>query len=74
MKKIVVQALRRGSLLTFILLINLYAIAQNAADSDLSNRAGTNKNFREDWWLYGVLLLVAVILFLGVVRRRNRKV
>ncbi len=72
MKKLVVQGVRQGSLLITFLLLQLYALAQNVSDSDLSNRADTNKNFREQWWLYGVILLVAVILFLGVVRRRRR--
>lgn len=72
MKQLAVQVFNRGSFLVFLVLLHLYSFAQNAADSDLSNRADTNKNFREQWWLYGVLLLVAVIIFLGVVRRRRR--
>lgn len=72
MKKIIVQGWHSMSLLTFLMLMQLHAIAQDVADSDLSNRADTNKNFRDQWWLYGVILLVAVIVLLGVVRRRNR--
>ena len=72
MKKTVMQGWHRLCLLAFILLLHLHTLAQDVADSDLSNRADSNKNFREHWWLYGVILLVAVIILLGVVRRRNR--
>ncbi|HEY0896452.1 MAG TPA: hypothetical protein VGE15_07875 [Sphingobacteriaceae bacterium] len=74
MKKIVAEGCRKVSLMSFIILMHLHAIAQDVADSDLSNRADSNKNFRDQWWLYGVILLVAVIVLLGVVRRRNRKI
>ncbi len=74
MKKLISEGCRSVSLVFFIILMHLNAIAQDVADSDLSNRADTNKNFRDQWWLYGVILLVAVIILLGVVRRRNRKI
>ncbi|HEY0898960.1 MAG TPA: hypothetical protein VGD90_06480 [Sphingobacteriaceae bacterium] len=71
MRQLVYQVISRGCLLVYLMGLLLLAFAQNVSDSDLSNRADTNKNFRDQWWLYGVILLVAVIIFLGVVRRRG---
>ena len=58
----------------FLIFMQLTALAQNVADSDLSNNAGTNKNFREQWWLYAVIALVLVAFIVGYIRRRGRKV
>lgn len=71
MRQVVYQVISRGCLLVYLMGLHLLAFAQNVSDSDLSNRADTNKNFRDQWWLYGVILLVVVIIFLGVVRRRG---
>lgn len=55
----------------FTLVSTVYLLAQNVADSDLSNTAGTNKNFRSAWWLFGVIGLV-ILVFLLVYSRRKR--
>lgn len=56
-----------------LLFVHLSVIAQDVADSDLSNRAGTNKNFRDQWWLFGVIALVVVIVMVAYSRRRGRR-
>jgi hypothetical protein len=63
---------KKSLVFCFIALINYaYVMAQNVADSDLSNKAGTNKNFSEEWWLFGVLGLVVLIILLAYRRRRR---
>lgn len=48
--------------------------AQNIADSDLSNHAGTNKNFSEQWWLFGVVGLVILVILLAYSSKKRRKI
>ena len=57
----------------FSLVGNLYTLAQNVADSDLSNTAGTNKNFGAEWWFFGVIGLVVLVFLLVYRRKRERK-
>ena len=73
------EKVARGfSLITFLgtvlltLFIHLSVVAQNVSDSDLSNSAGTNKNWYGSWWLIGMVLAVLVVLWLVFNRRRNR--
>lgn len=73
MKKLTENLFSRMMGVFFILLISLTAFAQDVADSDLSNRAGTNKNFRDQWWLFGVIGLVVLVILIVYARRRGRK-
>ncbi|MDF3079392.1 MAG: hypothetical protein K0S09_3281 [Sphingobacteriaceae bacterium] len=73
MKRIAI--IRNKAMLMFSLLICtcLSAIAQDAADSDMSNRAGTNKNWREGWMPFALLgILILFIIFIAYRRKRRR--
>ena len=54
------------------LFTHLSVVAQNVSDSDLSNSAGTNKNWYGSWWLIAMLIAVAIVLLLAFNRRRHR--
>ncbi|HEY0669300.1 MAG TPA: hypothetical protein VGD22_14030 [Sphingobacteriaceae bacterium] len=56
------------------LLISLNSFAQNVVDSDLSNNAGTNKNFSGEWWLFGVLGLVVLVFLVAYGRQRRKRI
>ena len=55
------------------LISSLNVFAQNVVDSDLSNNAGTNKNFSGEWWLFGVIGLVVLVFLVAYGRRRNKR-
>lgn len=54
------------------LFTRLSVLAQNVSDSDLSNSAGTNKNWYGSWWLIALVIAVIVVLFIAFNRRRSR--
>ncbi|HEY1024214.1 MAG TPA: hypothetical protein VGE26_03555 [Sphingobacteriaceae bacterium] len=72
MKKIIPSVFNRVIAGVIFLIFHLSVLAQDVADSDLSNRAGTNKNFRDQWWLFGVIALVVLIIIVAYTRRRRR--
>ena len=45
--------------------------AQNAADSDLSNEADTNKNWSGMGWLIGVVIILVLVVFFTLRNRRR---
>jgi hypothetical protein len=55
-------------------LSNLYLFAQNVVDSDLSNNAGTNKNFKAGWWLFALIGVVLLSFYIAYHRRKKRKI
>ena len=63
---------RNGLLLVFMAMDRL-AIAQNDSGGHLRTGSEASNGLSDQWWFYGVVLLVAVIIFLGVVRRRGGK-
>jgi len=56
-----------------ILFTSISVLAQNVSDSDLSNSAGTNKNWFGSWWLIALLIMLIVVLFMAYSRRKNRR-
>ncbi|HXH98907.1 MAG TPA: LPXTG cell wall anchor domain-containing protein [Sphingobacteriaceae bacterium] len=64
------------SLLFFaaIFLTHIIVHAQNVVDSDLSNNAGTNKNFSEQWWLFGIIGLIVLVILVAYSRKKRRKI
>ena len=72
MTKISLLSKKRVILFCTIILNSVLALAQNAADSDLSNDAGSNKNWDEGWWPFALVALLLVIGFF-VYRRRKRR-
>ena len=59
---------------TFLLtlFISISVLAQDVSDSDLSNTAGTNKNWLFSGWLIGLLIALIIVLFMVFRRGRNR--
>jgi len=43
-----------------LLVFSVGVIAQNVADSDLSNSAGTNKNWYGSMWFFGVVIALII--------------
>jgi hypothetical protein len=47
-------------------------LAQNVSDSDLSNSAGTNKNWYGSLWFFGVVIALIIVLIIAFSRKRKR--
>lgn len=64
-----------GSVFLLAILLTTNIFAQNVADSDLSNRAGTNSNWDGNSWLWAIII-ISVILILGaiILWRRNKEI
>jgi TRAP-type C4-dicarboxylate transport system permease small subunit len=62
------------SFITFCLLLltSVQLFAQNVSDSDLSNSAGTNKNWFGSIWLFGVIAILIIVLLIAFNRRKTR--
>ena len=52
-------------------LLTVAAFAQNASDSDLSNKADTNKNWSGAGWFIGVAVILILVVFFTLRKRRN---
>ena len=61
---------RIGATLT-LLFLAVQAFAQNAADSDLSNSAGTNKNWYGSMWFFGVVIALVIVVIIAFSRKRK---
>jgi heme/copper-type cytochrome/quinol oxidase subunit 2 len=59
-----------GATLT-LLFLAVQVFAQNAADSDLSNAAGTNKNWYGSMWFFGVVIALVIVIIIAFARRRK---
>jgi hypothetical protein len=62
------------SVITFylLLIVSFQLFAQNVSDSDLSNSAGTNKNWYGSMWFFVVLAALVIVVLIAFNRRRNR--
>jgi heme/copper-type cytochrome/quinol oxidase subunit 2 len=67
-----IYALRSLSAICLVLLTPVFLLAQNVSDSDLSNSAGTNKNWQNSMWFFGVLIVLVIVVLLAFNRKRNR--
>ena len=55
-----------------LLVFSVSVIAQNVADSDLSNSAGTNKNWYGSMWFFGVVIALIIVVIIAFSRRKKR--
>ena len=55
-----------------LLLPAVQSFAENVIDSDLSNSAGTNKNWHNGFWFLGVVTLLAVVFYSGMARHYKK--
>ena len=50
----------------------LSVLAQNVSDSDLSNSAGTNKNWYGSGWLFALVIALVIVLLIAFNRRKSK--
>ena len=60
------------SLTVAFLFLSVCAVAQNVADSDLDNSAGTNKNWYGSMWFFGVVIALIIVMVIAFSRKRKR--
>jgi len=58
--------------IAFILLATVFCDAKNIMDSDLSNMAGTNKNWRNAYWFFVNVSLLIVVCIGGYNKKYNK--
>ena len=54
------------------LFLAIQSFAQNVSDSDLSNSAGTNKNWYGSMWFFGVVIALVIVIVIAFARKRKR--
>lgn len=53
----------------FFLISSVQAFATNYADSDLSNQAGTNKNWHNSFWFFVCVAFLLAVAIIGYNRK-----
>lgn len=60
------------SLTVVFLFLSVCTFAQNVADSDLDNSAGTNKNWYGSMWFFGVVIALIIVMVIAFSRKKKR--